>query len=52
MDKHFKYNIAQMKELKNKVDYVVKSNRNKLNKIKASTIIKFKPNGDFEVLRQ
>jgi len=40
------------KELKNKVDYVVKSNRNKLNKIKASTIIKFKPNGDFEVLRQ
>ena len=39
-------------EIKNKVDYIVKSNRNKLNKIKASTIIRIKPNGEFEVLRQ
>ena len=39
-------------ELKSKVDYVVKSNRQKLDKIKASTIIRLKPNGDFEVLRQ
>jgi len=39
-------------EIKNKVNYIVKSNRNKLNKIKASTIIRIKLSGEFEVLRQ
>ena len=39
-------------EIKNKVDYIVKTNRNKLNKIKASTIIRIKLSGEFEVLRQ
>jgi L-threonylcarbamoyladenylate synthase len=39
-------------ELKKKVDYVVVSNQNKLNKVKASTIIKLKPNGEFDVVRQ
>lgn len=39
-------------ELKNTVDYVVKSHRPKLNKVKASTIIKLKPSGEFEIIRQ
>jgi L-threonylcarbamoyladenylate synthase len=39
-------------ELKKKVDYVVASNQNKLTKIKASTIIRLKPNGEFDVVRQ
>jgi len=39
-------------ELTKKVDYVVKSNQNKLTKIKASTIIRLKPNGEFDVVRQ
>lgn len=39
-------------ELKNTVDYVVKSNQRKLNKVKASTIIKLKTSGEFEIIRQ
>lgn len=34
------------------VDYAVKTNRDKLNKVKASTIIRLKPNGEFEIIRQ
>jgi len=40
------------KELLDKVDYVVETNRALLNKSKASTIIRLHPNGEFEVLRQ
>lgn len=39
-------------ELRKKVDYVVRSNQTKLTKIKASTIIRLKPNGEFDVVRQ
>jgi len=39
-------------ELKDTVDYVVKSNQRKLSKVKASTIIKLKTNGEFEIIRQ
>lgn len=39
-------------EIGERVDYVVKTNQNRLNKVKASTIIRIKPNGEFEVLRQ
>jgi L-threonylcarbamoyladenylate synthase len=35
-----------------KADYVIESYRNVINKIKASTIIKIKPNGEFEIIRQ
>ncbi len=38
-------------ELKKKVDYVVKTNQRKLNKVKASTIIRLKMNGEFDVVR-
>lgn len=37
--------------LKEKVDYIVKSNQSKLNKVKASTIIRLKMNGEFDVIR-
>jgi len=43
-------NISE--KLKKKVDYVVQTDRNKLNKIKASTIIKLKMNGEFDIIRQ
>lgn len=39
-------------EIVNSVDYAVKTNREKLNKAKASTIIKLRSNGEFEILRQ
>ncbi|MCD4682296.1 MAG: threonylcarbamoyl-AMP synthase [Bacteroidales bacterium] len=39
-------------ELKRSVDYIVKMHRKKLSKVKASTIIKLKPNGEFEIVRQ
>ncbi|MBN1339547.1 MAG: threonylcarbamoyl-AMP synthase [Bacteroidales bacterium] len=39
-------------EILNSVDYAVTTNREKLNKAKASTIIKLKENGEFEILRQ
>jgi L-threonylcarbamoyladenylate synthase len=38
-------------ELKKKVDYIVKINQRKLNKVKASTIIRLKMNGEFDVVR-
>jgi len=38
-------------ELKNKVDYIVKTGRDKMNKSKGSTIIKIKMNGEFEIIR-
>jgi len=38
-------------ELKKKVDYVVQTNQSRLNKVKASTIIRLKMNGEFEVVR-
>ena len=38
--------------LKKSVNYVVESNREKLNKIKASTIIKITDEGEFEIIRQ
>jgi L-threonylcarbamoyladenylate synthase len=38
-------------EFKEKVDYVVKTNQQKLNKVKASTIIRLKMNGEFDVVR-
>jgi L-threonylcarbamoyladenylate synthase len=37
--------------LKKKVDYVVKTSQRKLNKVKASTIIRLKMNGEFDVVR-
>ncbi len=37
--------------LKEKVDYIVKTNQTKLNKVKASTIIRLKLNGEFDVVR-
>jgi len=36
----------------NKVDYVVETNRNIIKKTRASTIIKLKSNGEFEIIRQ
>ncbi|MCX6235845.1 MAG: L-threonylcarbamoyladenylate synthase [Bacteroidetes bacterium] len=39
------------KEIINKVDYVVNVNRDKLNKLKPSTIIKINENGEYVVLR-
>jgi len=39
-------------ELKKSVDHVVEMNHRKLRKVKASTIIKLKPNGEFEIVRQ
>jgi L-threonylcarbamoyladenylate synthase len=39
-------------KLKKKIDYIVQADQNKLNKIKASTIIKLKMNGEFEIIRQ
>lgn len=38
-------------QLKEKVDYIVKTNQTKLNKVKASTIIRLKLNGEFDVVR-
>jgi tRNA A37 threonylcarbamoyladenosine synthetase subunit TsaC/SUA5/YrdC len=38
-------------ELKEKVDYIVKTGRDKMNKSKGSTIIKLKMNGEFEIIR-
>jgi L-threonylcarbamoyladenylate synthase len=38
-------------ELKKNVDYIVKTNQTKLNKVKASTIIRLKLNGEFDVVR-
>ena len=38
-------------ELKSKVDYIVESGRDKMNKSKGSTIIKIKMNGEFEIIR-
>jgi len=38
-------------ELKSKVDYIVKTGRDKMNKSKGSTIIKIKMNGEFEIIR-
>jgi L-threonylcarbamoyladenylate synthase len=38
-------------ELKTKVDYVVQTNQRKINKIKASTIIRLQMNGEFDVVR-
>lgn len=38
--------------LKEKVDYVSKSGRTNLQKMKASTIIKLKENGEFDIIRQ
>ena len=43
-------NISE--KLKKKVDYIVETDRDILNKIKASTIIKLKMNGEFDVIRQ
>jgi L-threonylcarbamoyladenylate synthase len=42
-------NISE--EIIQSVDYVVNLNREKLNTMKASTIIRIKENGDYEVLR-
>ena len=39
-------------ELKKEVDYVVQIHRDKLSKVKASTIIKIKLNGEFDIIRQ
>jgi L-threonylcarbamoyladenylate synthase len=39
-------------EIKKQVDYVVQIHQHKLSKIKASTIIKLKLNGEFYVIRQ
>ena len=39
-------------ELKKEVDYVVQIHREKLSKVKASTIIKIKLNGEFDIIRQ
>lgn len=39
-------------EIKKNVDYVVKIHQNRINKLKASTIIRVKDNGEFEVLRK
>jgi L-threonylcarbamoyladenylate synthase len=38
-------------ELKKMVDYVMETNHSKVNKVKASTIIKLKMNGEFDVVR-
>ncbi|MBN2174237.1 MAG: threonylcarbamoyl-AMP synthase [Bacteroidales bacterium] len=38
--------------IKEKVDYIVESNRQEVHKTKASTIIKMKDNGEFEIIRQ
>jgi L-threonylcarbamoyladenylate synthase len=38
-------------ELKEKVDYIVQTGRDKMNKSKGSTIIKIKMNGEFEIIR-
>ncbi|MEZ5196160.1 MAG: L-threonylcarbamoyladenylate synthase [Bacteroidales bacterium] len=35
-----------------RVNYIVQSNRNKLNKVKASTIIKLQADGEFKIIRQ
>lgn len=35
-----------------RVNYIVESNRDKLNKVKASTIIKLQPDGEFQIIRQ
>lgn len=39
-------------EIKKNVDYVVRIHQNRINKLKASTIIRVKDNGEFEVLRK
>ena len=39
-------------EMKKQVDYVVPINHDKLSKTKASTIIKLKLNGEFDIIRQ
>jgi len=39
-------------EIIQQVDYAVKINREKLNKVKASTVIRLKPDVGFEILRQ
>jgi len=39
-------------ELKKEVDYVVQIHREKLSKVKTSTIIKIKLNGEFDIIRQ
>lgn len=38
--------------LKNMVDYVVEGGRTNLQKVKASTIIRLKANGEFDIIRQ
>ncbi len=38
--------------IKNRVDYIMESNRNVVNKTKASTIIKLNDNGEFDIIRQ
>jgi L-threonylcarbamoyladenylate synthase len=38
--------------IKKRVDYIVESNRNMIKKTKASTIIKLKDSGEFDILRQ
>lgn len=38
--------------LVNKVDYVAETGRNVVEKMKPSTLIKLKPNGEFDILRQ
>ncbi len=40
------------KKLVDKVDYVAETGRNVLEKMKPSTLIKLKPNGEFDILRQ
>ncbi len=40
------------KKLVDKVDYVADTGRNVLQKMKPSTLIKLKPNGEFDILRQ
>lgn len=39
-------------KLVDKVDYVAETGRNVLEKMKPSTLIKLKPNGEFDILRQ
>ncbi len=39
-------------EFKQRVDYIVNYNQDRLNKVKPSTIIKLKPNGTFDIVRQ
>lgn len=38
-------------EFRKKVDYIIQSNQQKLNKVKASTIIRLNLNGEFDIIR-